>query len=256
MHKKIWIKNLLCMLLTVVFFFVTACSDAQESKREPWAPYTDDMTPKDYYLEDEVSGKTWHFRIPEAYLPSEEVQKKLGDQHAEIHTGLPDLKPRKSVFLPRAKQGASGYEKEEQVRRNGLYISISGNFRSSVFIKNYLESIANKTELLPSKYDGFVQVFSKDKCRVEIQASGIEKKVCEPGRRLVYITKDTDPDTWRSYSCRRADSGGGCKSQTTFREMVVTYIFRSSELDRLEEFEQAVQTILERFYVDDSKSVH
>ena len=236
-----------------IILVLAACGDVSETK-PPWAPITNDMTPKDYYLKDKQSGKTWYFRIPKAYLPSDEVQKKLEDQHIEIHTGLPDLKPRKSIFSPSAKQGTSAYEKEEQMRKNGLYISMSGNFRSSVFIKNYLESIKNKTELLPSKYDGFVQVFSKDKCRVETQTSGVETKVCEPGTRLVYITKDTDPSIWRSYSCRRGDSGGGCKSQTTFREMVVSYIFRSSEVDRLEEFEQAVQTLLKDFYVEDKNS--
>ena len=124
MNSKLLKLNILLILLVFVSF--VGCSDAEENKREPWAPYTDDMTPKDYYLKDERSGKTWHFRIPKSYLPSKQIQIKYQDKKAELHTGLPELEPRKSIFRIHSKLGTVEHEKELEKVKNGLFILLGG----------------------------------------------------------------------------------------------------------------------------------
>ena len=72
------------------------------------------------------------------------MQKKLGDGIAHIHTGLPDLEPRKSSFTLRSKEGAPLYDKELEMLKNGLFITIAGYSRSSKSIRNYMKKLKNR----------------------------------------------------------------------------------------------------------------
>ena len=248
MNSKLLKLNILLILLVLVSF--VGCSDAEESKTEPWAPYTDDMTLKDYFLTDKRSGKTWHFRVPKAYFPSYFETQKLGTKRAKIHTGLPDLKPRKSLFKINAEPGTSKYNDELKMLQNGLFISIGGNQQTAFRINNVVNRMKNNGELIPSKYEGLLQVVEKDQCKRTSQSDSYTSYKCEDRGRKIFITSDKSPKTWRSYSCKTGNLRFGCRVNSTFKGMRVTYIFRNTEIDRLEEFEQAMQTILKRFYVD------
>ena len=261
MNRKLLKLNIFLVFLVFVSF--VGCSDAEESKKEPWAPYTNDMTPKDYYLLDKRTGKTWHFRIPKSYLTSEYKQKKLGDRIAHIHTGLPSLKPRKAVFVMHAKEGSPDYEKHIEAKKNGLFVSISGSIRTAKGISNTLRRMSDKVEFVPSKYNGLTRVYPKEQCEAKENTNGEEQIHCkseDKGKAIYsesYFSSDLDPASWRQYNCDfKKNAFGGCSTQTVFRGMLVTYIFRSTEFERREEFEQAVQTLLERFYVDDAKKSH
>ena len=249
-------KLIVQLVFVLVLIVTTGCSNAEESDKKPWAPYTDDMTPKDYYLEDEVSGKTWHFRIPKAYLPSEMVQGKLGKRRAEIHAGLPDLEPRKVVFEIGYEQGTNEYAKAVEKLKNGLFITIGGNEQTAFRINNVVNRMKKKGALIPSKYERLLEVVEKDQCEKINQLGHHASYKCEDRGVKIFITSDKNPATWRSYSCKTSKPRFGCRVNSTFRGMRVTYIFRNTELDRLDKFERAVQTILERFYVDNEKVVH
>ena len=119
-------------------------------------------------------------------------------------------------------------------------------------MKNYLERIKLKHELIPSQYEGLLQVVEKDQCDIEVQKDNVKNYLCEQKSKSIYITESNNPEEWKSYSCKNDANLGGCLSETTFRRMALNYVFRTTEMYRYYEFEQAVQTLLERFYVDDS----
>ena len=149
----------------IILLLLVSCW-SEELATEPWAPITNDMTPQDFYLKNKINGRTWHFRIPKAYLPSESMQARLGGGITHIRTGLPDLKPRKYNFYSKTKKGTVEYEQEQQVWRNGLYIPISGGIRRDDYVDKIMMMIAgNNSILIPSKYPELLEVVGKELCQ-------------------------------------------------------------------------------------------
>ena len=253
MNSKLLKLNILLILLVFVSF--VGCSDAEESKRVPWAPVSNDMTLQDYYLEDEKTAKKWHFRIPIAYLDSDGLSKKLKKEYVFIQTGLPDLKPRKAIFKFSAKVGTEEHEAQEEIFRSGIYITLHPERLTDAYKRNVYKRFNSDAYILKdSGLEGYELYNQKPRCGPKTLKDGTKKEVCIDDGKDYFIPTDINKFKWPHYSCVRTENNkyGGCSVVISYGGMRVVYNIRRSELIDWKKYDEAVRSLLNQFYVNDT----
>jgi hypothetical protein len=216
---------------------------------------TTSMEPADLLLRDPDDETELRLRIPKAYMTRAENWRGGAQQFIWIETALPQLQPAAAASS----------------LNNGVYITLqneradwAGDSARERWLKTYSVDRHSGSyvayELV--NQDEFGLTFYKSlACRppepAGANAVAEPQWQCHDSHREYYVSNEGDPVVHISCHAENTSGAGlervGCQARTSFRGFTLSYVFRSTELSRWQEFDSAVRRLLGNFLVTDSR---
>jgi hypothetical protein len=196
--------------------------------------------------------REWLFKVPKAYLRNKKTWNGGRFSALLVEMALPDLRPQKYSFTIFAKdKGTPRYNKLMKKRNQGISIKLSAREVGKDYRNNVQNRYNKRYVRQPENQYGLARYLLKSVCEEDVKPDDTVKDKCVDDGKEYFISETVNKEPWVQIKCSRPEQiSGGCYARSIFNNMSISYQFRKKNLKNWQEYDQAVKTLLESFFVE------